>query len=146
MNATNRFHDRAILVVEDEFLIAMDMAYAIEEWGASVVGPLGSQTEALDFLARGDARIDVAVLDVNLGSHTAFDIADKLRELDVPVIFVTGYDASSIPERYRGVLRCEKPVDQAELGRALERSMRTRYVDRYAVPSGPTNPVELRNE
>ncbi len=80
------------------------MAYVIEEWGASVVGPLGSQTEALDFLARGDARIDVAVLDVNLGSHTAFAIADKLRELDVPVIFVTGYDASNIPERYRGVL------------------------------------------
>jgi two-component SAPR family response regulator len=101
------------------------MADAIEEWGASVLGPLGSRTEALDFLARGDARIDVAVLDVNLGSHTAFDVADKLRELDVPVIFVTGYDASSIPERYRTVPRCEKPVDQADLGRALERSMGT---------------------
>jgi two-component SAPR family response regulator len=124
MNATSRFHDRAVLVVEDEYLIAMDMAYALEEWGARVVGPLGSQTEALDFLARGDARIDAAVLDVNLGSHTAFDIADKLRELDVPVVFVTGYDASSIPERYRAVVRCEKPVDQADLGRALERSMR----------------------
>jgi two-component SAPR family response regulator len=146
MNATNRFHDRAVLVVEDEFLIAMDMAYAIEEWGASVVGPLGSQTEALDFLARGDAHIDVAVLDVNLGSHTAFDIADKLRELDVPVIFVTGYDASSIPERYRAVPRCEKPVDQADLGRALERSMHARYADSYAVPGGPSNRVELRNE
>jgi two-component SAPR family response regulator len=124
MEATNRFHDRAVLVVEDEYLIAMDMAYALEEWGARVVGPLGSQTEALDFLARGDARIDAAVLDVNLGPHTAFDIADKLRELDVPVVFVTGYDASCIPERYRAVARCEKPVDQADLGRALERSMR----------------------
>ena len=123
MNATSRFHDRAVLVVEDEYLIAMDMAYALEEWGATVVGPLGSETEALDFLARGDTRIDVAVLDVNLGSHTAFDIADKLRDLDVPVVFVTGYDASSIPESYRGVPRCEKPVDQADLSRALERSM-----------------------
>jgi two-component SAPR family response regulator len=110
-------------VVEDEYLIAMDMAFALEEWGATVVGPLGSQTEALDFLARADTRIDVAVLDVNLGSHTAFDIADKLRDLDVPVVFVTGYDSSSIPEPYRAVPRCEKPVDQADLGRALERSM-----------------------
>jgi two-component SAPR family response regulator len=124
MNATSRFHDRAVLVVEDEYLIAMDMACAIEEWGATVVGPVGSQTEALDLLARGGAHIDVAVLDVNLGTHTAFDIADKLHELDVPVVFVTGYDASSIPEPYRAVPRCEKPVEQEDLGRALEQSLR----------------------
>ena len=146
MNATSRFHDRAVLVVEDEYLIAMEMAYAIEEWGATVVGPMGSEAEALEFLARGDARIDVAVLDVNLGSHTVFDIADKLRELDVPVVFVTGYDASSIPEPYRAVPRYEKPVEQADLRRALEQSMRKRGVDGYAVPGGSSNPIELRNE
>jgi two-component SAPR family response regulator len=146
MNPTSRFDDRAVLVVEDEYLIAMDMAYAIEELGASVVGPMSSKAEALDFLARAGAHIDVAVLDVNLGSHTAFDIADKLRELDVPVIFVTGYDASSIPEQYRAVPRCQKPVEQADLRRALERSMRKRDAEGYAVPVVRSNCIELRNE
>jgi two-component SAPR family response regulator len=146
MNTTSRFHDRAVLVVEDEYLIAMNMAYALEDWGATVVGPIGSKTEVLEFLARGSAHIDVAVLDVHLGSHTAFDIADRLHELDVPVVFVTGYDASSIPEPYRAVPRCEKPVEQEALGRALEQSLRKRDGNADAVRVPPSKPVELRNQ
>jgi len=104
------FKDKTVLVVEDDYFIAMELCRNLEEAGAEVVGPIGRVGEALARIARTD-RLDGALLDLNLHGSMSFPIADKLRERDVPFVFATGYDDSVIPENYREVPRCRKPVE-----------------------------------
>lgn len=107
-----------VLIVEDEYLVAMDEAGAFESAGIVVVGPVASVHEALDVLATGE-QIDAAVLDVNLGDETVFPVCDALTSRGVRFVFVTGYGPDDIPAAYRHVERLEKPVDPAQLIRAV---------------------------
>jgi CheY-like chemotaxis protein len=105
---------RNILVVEDEFLIAMDIEASIQDAGGTVVGPAGTVDAALDAVDSG-APIDCAVLDVNLRGKLVYPVADALIERQIPFVFTTGYDDGSIPERFAGVKRCGKPIALSEL-------------------------------
>jgi CheY-like chemotaxis protein len=109
---------RRILVVEDEYLIAADLAEALEELGAEVVGPVANLKAALVEVERaGD--LDGATLDVTLGQEKSFDVAAILRRRGVPFVFLTGYGDHGLPDRYRDVPRCEKPFDVPSILRAM---------------------------
>ena len=111
---TDPLTDVHVLVVEDEYLVAMEMASELQDRGAVVVGPVGDVASALGLAAAADA-IDVAVLDVNLGGDWVFPVADRLSERGVPSVFVTGYDDAAIPASYAAVERVRKPVQVEEL-------------------------------
>lgn len=104
----------AVLVVEDEFLLAADLAAALAEAGAKIVGPCGRVEEAIRLLT-ADAPVDMAVLDIDLFGHRVFPVADMLRAREVPFVFATGYDQDVIPERFGDAKRLEKPVSSAAL-------------------------------
>ena len=109
---------RRILVVEDEYLIAADLAEALEELGAEVVGPVANLNAALVEVERaGD--LDGATLDVTLGQEKSFDVAAILRRRGVPFVFLTGYGDHGLPDQYRDVPRCEKPFDVPSILRAM---------------------------
>jgi len=110
--------ERRVLVVEDDYLIASSLAGTLETHGAEVIGPAASVQEALQLMA-GEARLDAAVLDVNLAGDRVYRVADALLARDVPFAFATGYDAWIIPDVYAGVPRMEKPVDPEALIRTL---------------------------
>ena len=110
---------KRLLLVEDEYLVAADLAYALERAGAEVVGPAGSVADALELVRDEGDRLDGAVLDVNLGGERVFPVADALAERGVPFIFATGYDASIIPSTHADAPRHEKPVDRVRLLREL---------------------------
>ncbi len=75
---TNGLTGKRVLVLEDEPLIAMVLVDILEEAGCTVVGPAHDADQAAKLIA--ESPIDVAVLDVNLGSgHTSAAIADSLR-------------------------------------------------------------------
>lgn len=109
---------RRVLVVEDEYLIASDLASWLEEQGAEVLGPVPTVEDAIALL-EVDPLPDVAVLDINLGSEQVFPVADRLKAADVPFVFVTGYDARLIPARYDDAPRSLKPLDRGRLLRSL---------------------------
>lgn len=109
-----------ILVVEDEFLIADELATELADAGAVVLGPAGSIDRALA-LIEAEGRIDGAILDVNLGGEPVFPAAERLRARGVPFLFTTGYDGSAIPERFRDVVRCEKPIGIWRITQAVGR-------------------------
>ena len=113
---------RKVLVVEDEYLIASDLASWLEEQGAQVLGPVPTVAEAMALL---DAKImpEVAVLDINLGSEKVFPVADRLDAAGVPFVFVTGYDARLIPARYDNAPRSLKPLDRGRLLRMLAEAL-----------------------
>lgn len=117
-NSPSPISGRRILIVEDEYLVAMDLAITLERLGAEVLGPAGSVREALDLLA-ADVTAESAVLDINLGGERVWPVAARLRERGVPFVFVSGYDNSLVPGDFADVPRCAKPVDKVLLARSL---------------------------
>ncbi|MFV3073477.1 response regulator [Niveispirillum fermenti] len=107
--------DQRILVVEDEFLIAIHVADIMADLGFIVAGPVGSVGQALT-LADQD-RIDGAVLDVNLSGQLVFPLAAALAERDIPFILTSGYDAGGLPPEWRSRPHLRKPVEERELAR-----------------------------
>jgi len=118
MSQAGEMTGRTVLLVEDEYFIADDMARAFEARGVDVLGPAGSMEDALR-LIHGAERLDGAVLDINLQGEMAFPIADALHERGIPFVFATGYDRDVIPERFSHVIRCEKPVEAAKVTHSL---------------------------
>ena len=110
--------NRRILVVEDEFFIAMDLEMALKAAQAIVLGPVSRVQAGLDLVTRQN-RISAAILDVNLGSEMVFPVADALLERSVPFLFATGEHPSTIPRRFAGVEVHHKPVDADGLVRQV---------------------------
>jgi CheY-like chemotaxis protein len=108
---------KRVLVVEDEYLVAMDMSAYLEAAGAYVVGLASNVNAALEVLER--TELDCAILDVNLRGEMAYPIADALAARGIPFVFTTGYDARALPARFAGVKRCEKPTTPEAISRAL---------------------------
>ncbi|MDQ0524214.1 response regulator [Methylobacterium gregans] len=109
---------RRILVVEDEYLIAMEVKRWLQEAGFEVLGPVPSVDQALDLVE--DCRPDAAVLDVSLGDgEDVYPVADKLGVLSVPYLFATGDVRLADTSVYRHQPRLEKPFLEAELVRAV---------------------------
>lgn len=106
--AMPRLAGTSVLLVEDDYFLATDLKRALELEGARVLGPVGNAGRALDLLDR--TRPDGAILDINLGQSTSYQLAEKLKAASLPFLFVTGYDPWSIPEPYREVPRLVKPV------------------------------------
>jgi two-component SAPR family response regulator len=102
-----------ILVVEDEYLLALDLEDAIAELGGDVVGPFGRLEPAL--AAARSIKLDGAVLDLRLDGDTVYDLADELIALGVPVILATGSDPKLVPEHLRSLPWLKKPYDRAAL-------------------------------
>jgi CheY-like chemotaxis protein len=119
-----RLAGRRVLVVEDEFLIADEISLAFARLGVGIVGPARTLEQGLQLLANS-GHLDGAVLDVNMRGKMVFPLADALQQSSVPFIFATGYDQKVIPERYRDVPRCEKPLDMLKVVEMLFPSYRT---------------------
>ena len=106
-----------VLVVEDEYFVAILIEEILESAGCVVMGPIPRLLEALDAVDHED--YDVAVLDVNLAGERIDPVADALSERNVPFLFVTGYGASALPGEYAERPLLHKPFRMAELLGAL---------------------------
>lgn len=115
---TSALAGRRLLVVEDEYFLAAELAQALSACGAEVIGPAASVDDALDLLDE-TAQLDGAVLDLNLQGEMAFPVANALMERNFPFVFSTGYDQSVIPPRYGATPRCEKPIIASTIAREL---------------------------
>lgn len=118
MNTSHALAGRQILVVEDEYFIAQQTAGSIADAGAEVVGPVATLKNALVAID-SHARLDAAVLDINLRGEMVYPVADVLTERGVPFLFATGYDQAVIPERFAAVTRCDKPPSLEDLQKTL---------------------------
>jgi CheY-like chemotaxis protein len=111
-----------ILVVEDDYLVALAVAGLLEEAGASVVGPVGWADEALSLVEDGSEPVDVAILDVDLHGEKSYAIADALARRNIRFVFATGFGEASIDRRYHDRPRCQKPFDERVLLRELRKA------------------------
>ena len=81
-------------VVEDDPLIALDVALSLQDAGAEVYGPYPTCAAALAAIETLSENIElsVAILDVELGRETSEPIARELVDRGIPFIFHTGND------------------------------------------------------
>lgn len=112
---------RRILVVEDEFFVAMAMEEILRSIGCEVVGPVGDLDEALGLVRTED--LDAAILDVDLRGRSVFPAADALRDRGVSFVLATGHEASALPEGFRSAPRLRKPFQARELVAAMTRAL-----------------------
>lgn len=117
-----------ILIVEDDYWQANELAAALAHAGARIVGPAATLSAARVLVAAG-LRIDVAVLDINLRGAHVFPLAEELQRHAVPVVFATGYDADMVPATLVAIERCEKPLFGDVLLAAVGRAIADRQTD-----------------
>ncbi|WP_082552545.1 response regulator [Methylobacterium sp. Leaf456] len=117
MRNSKALQDRRILIVEDEYFIAQEMQSAVEEAGGIVIGPFADLKEVVSSGAY--AKVDIAVLDINVKGESSFELADKLQWRGVPLCFATGYDADMLPDRFAQSRLMLKPFDGPELVKEL---------------------------
>ena len=86
--------DQRVLIVEDEALVAMDLARVLTQAGALVVGPAGTIEDALDLVSQG--AVDRAILDVNLGGRMVTPVAMALADRGIPFVYLTGYQEPQV--------------------------------------------------
>lgn len=115
---------RVIMLVEDEFFQAADLARALSEAGARLVGPLPTLDAALAALENG-VSVDVAVLDINLRGQMVYPVAQMLERRGIPFLFATGYDRSVLPTSLQDVQVLEKPYQVQNLVAAVAELCRT---------------------
>lgn len=111
---------QTILIVEDEFLIAMDLEVILRRHGWLIMGPAATVTEALRLLQT--ALPSVAILDVTLRDGVVSPVAEALQNLGVPFIVSSAYHR---PEAIggnvlAGATNVGKPINEHRLVAALQ--------------------------
>jgi DNA-binding NarL/FixJ family response regulator len=100
---------RRILIAEDNALLVLDIADALSEAGAEIVGPVVSVKNGL-LLAQSEP-LDAGVLDINLKGGNVFPIARILADQGKGIVFVTGMqDISAIEEDWPTARVLTKPA------------------------------------
>jgi len=116
----------AILIVEDEAMIAANIEEVLAESGYRVAGVAASVAEALSIA--NEHRPQLALVDIRLtGSADGIELACMLRDrFDVPSIFLSGLiDAATAmrAERARPLGFLHKPFRPSQVFNAIERAL-----------------------
>ena len=106
----------AILLVEDEVLIAMPVQDLLEDAGFGPVEWCADVDSALDLVVGRPVR--AALLDISLGGVAVWPVADALADRAIPFILCSG-QSQSVPARHRAAPSLTKPYGTAQLTAAL---------------------------
>jgi CheY-like chemotaxis protein len=87
------FDGISVLLLEDEYLIALDAEQILTSLGTGKVAIVNTLDGAS--AAAADGGFDVAVLDLNINGQMSYPIAEALRQQGIPVVFATGYEMRS---------------------------------------------------
>jgi DNA-binding response OmpR family regulator len=123
-----------LLVVEDDYLIAKELAELLREHGAEVLGPVPDAARARVLLS--EQAPHCALLDINLKGLFAFELAQELLDSGVPVIFTTGYNSTILPERFQRAPCLQKPLETRALLAMIKQQVQSHSFERggHAVP------------
>lgn len=113
----------AVLVIEDEYLVALDVTAILEEQGYRVSGPAGTVSEGLALIDADPP--DLALLDYRLRGAVVTPIADRLNNLGIPFVMATASEVSRLgPDSpFARAENVGKPVSEVKLLGALERAV-----------------------
>jgi CheY-like chemotaxis protein len=109
-----------VLIVEDDPIIALDFEDTILGFGVKSVRTAANVARALDMIA--ERAPDFALLDVGLVREKSFAVAERLDQLKIPFVFVTGFGADiRLPAAFGDTPRLPKPYSSDALRDLLQR-------------------------
>lgn len=109
-----------ILIVEDEFFVAMDLSEILEADGYAVLGPVASVAQALELLRHRTP--DAAVLDVSLrGGERVTPVARVLAAMRVPFVLTSAQAPEHLAQEavLTGAVNLGKPITPEILTRGV---------------------------
>lgn len=124
----------SILVVEDEFLVALEMQSILEENGYRVLGIAADLAGAMEYASQS---VDLALVDLNLRDGlTGPQIGERLaNEYDAAVLFVTA-NPRMLGDGVAGTIGVlTKPTDEETLLAATRFALRYREDDTAEAPA-----------
>lgn len=115
----------SVFVVEDEALVALNLEDMLLELGCTVVGPAMRLDRAHRMVDDGLAA-DAAILDVNIAGEMVHDLARRLAEQGLPLVFATGYGLAGLATEFQDFPVLQKPYTADDVAQGLVRAMKTR--------------------
>jgi CheY-like chemotaxis protein len=120
----NDFAGLSVLLVEDEYLVALDAAEVLKELGVAKVETIATFDGAQKRAAEG--QFDLAVLDVNLNGRYSFPIAESIAKRGIPVVFASGYalgEGDHLASGLGDAICVTKPYTRQRLKEALSAAL-----------------------
>jgi CheY-like chemotaxis protein len=126
-NANSIIAGKRFLVLDDEFLIALDIQQILEAEGAASVVCAANAADALAALQAG-VKIDLAILDIKLSgaSRTSLSVAATLTAQGIPFVFLTAMREDAEMRKFPKAPVVPKPYEAALLLDAIIRAFGTR--------------------
>lgn len=109
-----------VMIVEDEAIIALDLADMVADLGHIVVKIANDVEAGIRFA--GSGQLDLAILDMNVRELQSFPIAIILRDRGIPFIFASGYGAHGLVDGLRDAHVLTKPYTIEILGQMVTRA------------------------
>jgi DNA-binding response OmpR family regulator len=109
--------DFAILLIEDDALIALDTEMILNEAGWTSVTMATTVRQALTLLE--SSRFDFVLLDANLKNETSAPVAAQLFKLGTKFLVITGYSRGQLPKEFEGATVFAKPIEPKSLVRQV---------------------------
>ncbi|MBV9114558.1 MAG: response regulator [Hyphomicrobiales bacterium] len=107
-----------LLVVEDDFLILMELESVLLDAGAEIIGLCRTLKEALEVAETEE--LAAAILDIRLGRETVAPAATRLSQRGVPFVFYTGQDESDpVRAQWPGCTLLHKPAEPRKIVAAI---------------------------
>lgn len=113
----------SIMIVEDKFIVAQDIAMSLRKLGYTVAGIAASGLEAIE--KAGATHPSLILMDIHLkGDMDGIDAAAKLQgELNIPIVYLTAHSDEATLERASATQPCGfllKPYDERQLYSTIE--------------------------
>ena len=115
-----------ILIVEDNLSLALDLEMVVKDLGYHVIGNVDNSGDAFDLIYSNHP--DLILMDIDIkGKLSGIDIAEKIKPLDIPVLFITSfaqesyYDKATLTNLIGYMV---KPIDKFSLRSAIEMAFR----------------------
>jgi CheY-like chemotaxis protein len=104
----------SVLLLEDEFLIALDAQEILTGLGAAQVEIVNTLAAARDALET--AGFHLALLDINVNGEMSYPVAERFAAENVPVVFASGYELRDPPTLNGTPVPCiSKPYTRDDL-------------------------------
>ncbi|TDW96166.1 response regulator [Dinghuibacter silviterrae] len=134
-----------VMIIEDEALVAMDLAKGLEKDGYQVTGIADNAREAVELFRAG--AVDILLVDVNIiGDKDGIDTATELlKHRSVPLIYLTAFTDPRTLERAKATqpsAYLAKPYTLTNVRIAIEMAMHNFAVTRQGSATGKVISLE----
>lgn len=134
-----------VLIVEDEGIVAMDLAAALEKDGYEVAGIADNADEAISIFTENE--VDIVLMDVHIiGNKDGIDTAAELiKKRSIPLIYLTAFTDTKTIERAKSTHPAAflaKPYSITNVRIAIELAISNFAVTAQSSPGAKLVPIE----